>query len=563
MVKRSAAFTPVSSHVPADGLSIPADGLKGLRENLRNEITSGLLVSLIALPLCLGIAMASGFPAFGGLITAIVGGLIVAPLCGSQLSIKGPAAGLIAIAIASVETLGQGDDFAGYRYTLAVLAIAAGLQIVFAILKLGRFGDFFPASVVHGMLAAIGIIIFSKQIHPLLGVKPLSQHPIDLILEIPHSLVVMNPRVALVGVTSVLIVVLAPMLLGRLSRYFPGPLLAVLAGICFCLSFDFAHPHKYTWYSMEYLLDDKFLVNLPSNFVAGLTFPDFSKVFSLHSLQFILMFSLIGSIESLLTVKAVDSVDPYKRRSNLNKDLMAVGTGNLVLSLIGGLPMISEVVRSYANVSYGAKTRWSNFMHGAWLLLFALALADIIHLVPVAALAGVLCVTGYRLAAPIHFKHCREIGKEQLLVFLATIIGTLMTDLLVGVFIGVAVQYLCCVYMGAPLSSLFTPVTRRRRVSDGRKVIFLPVTCFFGNVISFKRVVDHVRDVDIELDFSQTAHVDHTFMHEIRSLERELALYGGKVIMVGLDRLVPVSNHHAASRSVPADRFVGRALVRG
>jgi MFS superfamily sulfate permease-like transporter len=314
---------------------------------------------------------------------------------------------------------------------------------------------------------------------------------------------------------------------------------------------------------MEYSLDDKVLVNIPSNFVAGLTFPDFSKVFSAHSLQFILMFALIGSIESLLTVKAVDSVDPYKRRSNLNKDLMAVGAGNLVLSLIGGLPMISEVVRSYANVSYGARTRWSNFMHGAWLLLFALALADIIHLVPVAALAGVLCVTGYRLAAPIHFKHCREIGKEQLLVFLATIVGTLMTDLLLGVFIGVAVQYACCIFMGAPLSSLLTPVSRRRRVSEGRKVILLPPTCFFGNVISFKRVVAHVRDVDIELDFSQTVHVEHTFMHEIRSLERGLEARGGKVIMVGLDRLIPVSEHRAASRSVPSELFAGRAVVRG
>ena len=556
MMKRSAAFTPVSSRVPADGL-------KGLKENFRNEITSGLLVSLIALPLCLGIAMASGFPAFGGLITAIVGGLIVAPLCGSQLSIKGPAAGLIAIAIASVETLGQGDDFAGYRYTLAVLAIAAGLQILFAFLKLGRFGDFFPASVVHGMLAAIGIIIFSKQIHPLLGVKPLSQHPIDLILEIPHSLVAMNPRVALVGVTSVLIVVLAPMLLGRLSRYFPGPLLAVLAGICFCLSFDFAHPHKYTWYSVEYALDEKFLVNLPSNFVAGLTFPDFSKVLSSSSIQFILMFALIGSIESLLTVKAVDSVDPFKRRSNLNKDLMAVGTGNLILSLIGGLPMISEVVRSYANVSYGAKTRWSNFMHGAWLLLFAVALADIIHLVPVAALAGVLCVTGYRLAAPHHFKHCREIGKEQLLVFLCTIVGTLMTDLLVGVFIGVAVQYACCIFMGAPISSLFIHVATAHGEGEHAKVLRLPATCFFGNVISFKRIVNEIQDSDIELNFFNTLHVDHTFMHEVRSLERDVSQRGGKVSLVGLDRLVPVSEHKAASRSVPSERFFGRALVRG
>ena len=414
------------------------------------------------------------------------------------------------------------------------------------------------------MLAAIGVIIFSKQIHPLLGVKAMSKHPIDLLLEIPHSLVVMNPRVALIGFTSVMIVLLAPMILGRLSKFLPGPLLAVLAGIVFCLSFDFAHPHNYMWYSAEYRLDDKFLVTLPNNFVAGITFPDFSKLLSTESIQFIIMFSLIGSIESLLTVKAVDSIDPFKRRSNLNKDLMAVGIGNMVLAFIGGLPMISEVVRSYANVSYGAKTRWSNFMHGAWLLLFLIVLADVIHLVPVAALAGVLCVTGYRLAAPIHFKHCREIGKEQLLVFLCTIIGTLMTDLLVGVFIGVAVQYVCCVWMGAPISSLFTSVSDKGGTAENTKVIRLPATCFFGNVISFKRIVDGVQSGDIELDLSNTVHIDHTFMHEVRSLERDVSQRGGKVTLIGLDRLVPVSEHHAASRSLPGERCCGRgALARG
>jgi MFS superfamily sulfate permease-like transporter len=371
----------------------------------------------------------------------------------------------------------------------------------------------------------------------------------------------MNPRVALVGVTSVLIVVFAPMLLGKLSRYFPGPLLAVLAGICFCLSFDFAHPHKYTWYTMEYPLDDKFLVNLPSNFVAGLTFPDFSKILSSSSIQFIIMFSLIGSIESLLTVKAVDAVDPYRRRADLNKDLMAVGFGNFILSMIGGLPMISEVVRSYANVSYGAKTRWSNFMHGAWLLLFALALADIIHLVPVAALAGVLCVTGYRLAAPIHFKHCREKGREQLIVFLSTIVATLFTDLLIGVAIGVIVQYICCVVMGAPVSSLFTPVMQAREGAEGHKVVRLPTTCFFGNVISLKKVINSINDSVIELDFSQTIHVDHTFMQELRGLERDLSARGGKLILRVFDRLIPVSEHHAACRYVRGDNFMGQPAV--
>jgi MFS superfamily sulfate permease-like transporter len=182
----------------------------------------------------------------------------------------------------------------------------------------------------------------------------------------------------------------------------------------------------------------------------------------------------------------VDSVDPYKRSSNLNKDLAAVGFGNFVLAIVGGLPMISEVVRSYANVSYGARTRWSNFSHGAWLLLFAVVLADIIHLVPVAALAGVLCVTGYRLAAPHHFRECRRIGAEQLFVFLVTIVGTLLTDLLVGVFLGVLAQYVSCWWLGAPAGSLLKGQIQARTKQVGLIEISLPRSAFFGNVIAFK-----------------------------------------------------------------------------
>lgn len=532
----------------------PDDGIKGLKRHWKTDLTAGLLVSLIALPLCLGIAMASGFPAFGGLITAIIGGLVVAPLCGSRLSIKGPAAGLIAIAIASVETLGAGDNFAGYRYTLAVIAVASVLQILFATFKLGKFGDFFPISVVHGMLAAIGIIIISKQIHPLLGVKPIAKDPIPLLLEIPHSLVVMNPEVALVGVLSILIVAFSHKFLGKVAKFFPGPLIAVLFGISGCLFFDFTHPHHYAWYGLDYTLDEHFLVNLPSNFLAGVTFPDFSKVMSLTSVQFILMFALIGSIESLLTVKAVDSLDPFKRKSDLNRDLAAVGFGNLVCAFLGGLPMISEVVRSYSNVSYGAKTRWANFFHGLCLLMFLIALADIIHLVPTAALAGVLCVTGYRLASPKHFHESREIGMEQFVVFTSTVIGTLLTDLLVGVMIGVAAQFIACVVMGAPISSLFMSVRRVKR--GDHDVIEMPGTCYFGNSMGLKRAFEQLeldrlqgKTQDVSLDFSKTEVIDHTFMREIRSFERDATQAGRCLTLTGLDRLVPLSHHSESARS--------------
>lgn len=528
----------------------PEDGISGLRNHWKTDLTSGLLVSLIALPLCLGIAMASGFPAFGGLITAIIGGLVVAPLCGSRLSIKGPAAGLIAIAIASVETLGAGDNFAGYRYTLAVIAAASLLQILFAVFKLGKFGDFFPISVVHGMLAAIGIIIISKQIHPLLGVKAIAKDPIPLLMEIPHSLVVMNPEVALVGVLSILIVAFSHKILGKVAKFFPGPLIAVLFGIGCCLFFDFTHPHHYVWYGLDYSLDEHFLVNLPSNFLAGVTFPDFSKVISMASFQFILMFALIGSIESLLTVKAVDSLDPFKRKSDLNRDLAAVGFGNLICALLGGLPMISEVVRSYSNVSYGAKTRWANFFHGLCLLLFLIALADVIHLVPTAALAGVLCVTGFKLASPRHFKESREIGMEQFVVFTSTVIGTLLTDLLVGVVIGVVAQFIACMVMGAPLSSMFSSI---KKVTQGKSsVLEMPGACYFGNSMGLKQALEQLeleKANEIELDFSKTEVVDHTFMREIRSFQRSASSSGRRLKLMGLERLIPLSHHSESARS--------------
>jgi len=472
------ASMPVSSNS-----AVPADGIQGLKDNWKGDLVAGLLVSLIALPLCLGIAMASGFPAFGGVITAIIGGLLVGPLSGTPLTIKGPAAGLIAIVIASVEALGAGNNLDGYRFTLAAIVVASAIQVFFALCKLGRFADFFPTSVVHGMLASIGIIIMSKQIHPLLGVKPIAREPLPLLLEVPHSLVVMNPEIALVGITSVLIVLFAVNIFGRAAKFFPGPLVAVCAGIAFCLYFDFSHAHKYEWLSVDYTVDERYLVSLPESFFAGITFPDFSKVFSLISIEFIMLFAVIGSLESLLTCKAVNALDPWKRKSRLDQDLMAVGSGNLLCGLIGGLPMIAEVVRSSANIHYGAKTRWGNFFHGTFLLFFV---------------AGAL---------------------------------------------------------GVPLGSMLSKFPSGETRADGRFHVALPIACTFGNVLSFKRAFQKAQGQPISLDFSKTEYVDHTFMHEVRSLERE-----HDIVVTGLDRLTPITSHPQAMRRMISAR-AGRAAV--
>lgn len=532
--------------------TVPQDGIPGLLENWSSDLLSGLLVSLIALPLCLGIALASGFPAFGGIVTAIIGGLIVGPLCGSRLTIKGPAAGLIAVAIGCVETLGNGDLTAGYKYTLGIIVIAGAVQILFALFKLGRFGDFFPVSVVHGMLASIGIIIFSKQVHALLGVKPIAKEPLGLLAEIPHSLVVMNPDIACVGAVSVVVVLLASSLLGRVAKYFPGPLLAVISGVALGLYFDVSHPHTYTWYSMTYFLDSKFLVDVPSNFFMGVTTPDFSKAFTLQGLPFILMFSMIGSLESLLTVKAVDNIEIYRRRSDMNRDLLAVGVGNILAGLVGGLPMISEVVRSYANVSYGAKTRWANVAHGAFLLLFVVLLSSFLKYIPTAALAGVLCVVGYRLASPQHFKESKQVGAEQLLIFTTTCIAILISnDLLVGVALGILLKYVVVLFKGATFKQLITSISDRDTKVEGDAVrVCLPGSCFFGNVIGFKKVLDSLESKNVILDFSATKLVDHTFMKEVRRIERDRVGGSSQVRIEGLDRLCPVSEEDTALRHI-------------
>jgi len=548
-MEASKAGQRTSAHVSISPQK-PLDGIAGFQQNWQNDIVAGLLVSLIALPLCLAIAMASGFPPFGGVITAIVGGMIVGPLCGSQLTIKGPAAGLIAIAIAAVEALGQGDFSAGYRYTLAVIFVASVIQIVFALLKFGRFADFFPASVVHGMLAAIGVIIISKQIHPLLGVKPIAKQPISLLLEIPHSLVVMNPEIALVGFTSVLIVIFTTSLFGRLARYLPGPLAAVLAGIGFCLYFDFNHAHAYKWYSFDYSVDARYLVDLPTSFISGITLPDFSKITTLTSVEYIVLFALIGSLESLLTCKAVDALDPWKRKANMNKDLLALGFGNAVCGLLGGLPMIAEVVRSSANISYGARTRWANAFHGMFLLIFVLALSPIIRLIPSAALAGVLCVVGYRLASPRRFRECKKIGPQHLVIFIITIIATLQTDLLMGVVIGMVAEYFLSAALGAPLRSLFVTVPKGEKRADGAYHIMLPTACTFGNVIGFKRELARAEQGSVVLDFSRTTFVDHTFMHEVREVERE---HGAKLI--GIEKLNAITHHRSSLRRAGKRRF--------
>ncbi|CAG0988480.1 hypothetical protein ARNL5_03043, partial [Anaerolineae bacterium] len=462
-------------------------------------LLSGFLVFLIALPLCLGISMASGFPPSAGIITAIIGGVLVSRISGSFVTINGPAAGLIVVVLDAVQGLGDGDAMAGYRYTLAAIVIASVLQILMGVFKAGRLSSFFPASVVHGMLAAIGIIIMTKQIHVVLGVTPEKGNLFFTMAQIPNSIMNLNPEIAIIGLSGLVILIAWGLIKHPLLKMIPAPLLVVLVGIGLANYFDLEHQHMYLFLPDAHFLPHheatvgpKFLVTIPNDFTASFYFPDFSKIATLEFWEAVIAISLVGSLESLLSAMAVDKLDPYKRQSNLNRDLTAMGIGNLIVGCIGGLPMIAEIVRSSANVNNGAKTNWANFFHGLFLLLFVVLFPRLIHSIPLSALAALLVFTGFRLAAPKEFIKVLAIGKEQLLLFIVTIIGVLATDLLIGVALGILIKLVLHVIRGVKLNHLFKMEFSIEEQYTNTLLVNIEGAAIFSNLLALKQALENL-----------------------------------------------------------------------
>ena len=518
---------------------LPKDGIQGLKENFTSDAISGFLVFLLALPLSLGIAKASDFPPIMGLMTAMIGGLVVSFFAGSKLTIKGPAAGLIVIVAGSVAEFGRGDSLLGWHLALGALLVAGLLQILFGMIRMGSLVDFFPLSAVHGMLAAIGIIIMSKQVHVLLGINPVDEmgkpivEPMELLAEIPHAFSNINSNVAIIGLLSLAIVFLWPKIKHPTFKMIPAPVVVLAVSIPLA----------------KYLgLGKGQLIHFDQDFIHTLAWNERFDGFQQTGvfIKYVLMFALVGSLESLLTVKAVDMLDPYRRKSNANKDLVAVGIGNVIASLLGGLPMISEVARSSANVSNGAKTRWANFFHGVFILIFLMLDLQFSDLIPFAALAAMLIGVGFKLASPREFGRMAKIGPEQLIVFCTTIAVTIMTDLLVGIGVGIIVKLITQFILGVPLKSTF-----KAHVKETQGRITVSGAAVFSNWLGIKKHVDAVKKTDhLLLDLSQCNVVDHTVMDNIIHLRNDFENGGGALEVVGLELLKPTSksNHDLSTR---------------
>lgn len=402
----------------------------------KHDLAAGLTVFLVALPLCLGVALASGAPLYSGILSGIIGGIIVSSISGSQLAVSGPAAGLTTLVSAAIISLGNFETF------LLAVIIAGLFQIVLGILRLGVFASYFPSSVIKGMMAAIGIILISKQIPLALGYNQPDFWTSGFIQIFTSknflgNLAEFNTHITrsavLISILSLAILIILKQPKNRKLNFIPASLIVVIFGIVINYSL--------TYWGSSYALKPNQLVKIPNNIFAELKFPDFSKILNNFEIwKDGILIGILATLETLLSIEAMDKLDQHNRITPVNRELIAQGIGNFFCGLLGAIPITAVVVRGSANIQAGAKTKVSAIVHGAFLLLSVLLVPFLINLIPYASLSAILILTGFGLTKFKVYKGLFNTGWKQFIPFIITIIIILATDLLIGVSIGLLIS---------------------------------------------------------------------------------------------------------------------------
>ena len=520
------------------------------------NIFAGFVVSLVALPLGLGLAIASEAPPIAGIISAVVGGVVVALLGGSQLTIAGPGNGLVIVLLSSITLLGEGNLYQGYLFTLAAVALSGMLIFLFGVFRFGALSEFFPASALQGMLAAIGIGILSKQIHVMLGITTAAGSPISLLAQVPESVLFIIQNASLevlvaasMGVGCLLILTLYSRIRNPVFHLVPAPMWVVF------LAIGLSYYYEYI-VAVPYPMGEDLLIKLPENLLGNLPFPDFGKVKTLEFVGVVFSLTLISCIESLLSIKAVDKLDPRKRRSNVNKDLRALGIATTISGFVGGLNVVTVIARSSVNVNNGGSNRSANLFHALFLLVFILLFQDQIQRIALPALAAILVYTGYRLAAPENLIMLFKIGKEQAAIFLVTLGMTLAYGLITGIAFGVFATFIIHILINKSLF-LFTRnwlkpnVLMFKEEDSGNYFVSVKNFCSFLNFYKLKALLDEIPEHEHAIvDFSLCEFVDHTVMEGLNGYRRGFASKSGVFEIIGLDVHFSDTQHPFAIRKV-------------
>ena len=527
------------------------------------NIFAGFVVSLVALPLGLGLAIASEAPPIAGIISAVVGGVVVALLGGSQLTIAGPGNGLVIVLLSSITLLGEGNLYQGYLFTLAAVALSGMLIFLFGVFRFGALSEFFPASALQGMLAAIGIGILSKQIHVMLGITTAAGSPISLLAQVPESVLFIIQNASLevlvaasMGVGCLLILTLYSRIRNPVFHLVPAPMWVVF------LAIGLSYYYEYI-VAVPYPMGEDLLIKLPENLLGNLPFPDFGKVKTLEFVGVVFSLTLISCIESLLSIKAVDKLDPLKRRSNVNKDLRALGIATTISGFVGGLNVVTVIARSSVNVNNGGSNRSANLFHALFLLVFILLFQDQIQRIALPALAAILVYTGYRLAAPENLIMLFKIGKEQAAIFLVTLGMTLAYGLITGIAFGVFATFIIHILINKSLF-LFTRnwlkpnVLMFKEEDSGNYFVSVKNFCSFLNFYKLKALLDEIPEHEHAIvDFSLCEFVDHTVMEGLNGYRRGFASKSGVFEIIGLDVHFSDTQHPFAIRkAMPIKDFL-------
>ena len=531
--------------------SIPSTGFKGLKENWRNDLLAAISVSLVALPLALGIAVASEVTPMAGILSAIIGGVVTTFFRGSNVAINGPAAGLIAVILGGLAAL-EGN----INYVLAAIVVAGAIQIIFGLLKMGRFAKLLPSSVLHGILAAIGVIIFSKQIHYALGTSSNASSTIGILVDVFYKIPEINPFVFVISLLGILALIFYNKIKNRFIKIIPAPMWVLVLALPLVFAFNFFNDHSIGLLGNIYEVGPKLLISIPDNPLDSIMHPDFAMIWTLNFWLTVLSITTIGTVVTLASARAVDKLDPYKRTSNLNKDLVGVGLSTMVSGALGGLPIITVIVRSTVNVNSNAKTKWSNLYHGIFLLLFVVILAPVLRSIPLAALAAILLHTGFKLASPKVFKHAYDQGVEQLLFLSSTLIITLFTSLLYGIIGGILITLVLHMLLAKVgffpfFKMIYKSGSKIRQLDNGTYDVKLKGVINFLYALELDKLLKEVPiGSTVRIDLSQTRLVDHSIMENMIEYKRIQDNSGGNVKLVGLDSHVSSTSHNRALKII-------------
>ena len=530
---------------------IPSTGFKGLKENWWSDFTAAISVSLVALPLALGIAVASGVTPMSGLISAIIAGIVTTFFRGSNLAINGPAAGLIAAILGGLAVLDN-----NINYVLAAIVVSGAIQVLLGLLKMGRFAKLLPSSVLQGILAAIGVIIFSKQIHFALGTTSDADTIIGTLIDVFYKISDINPFVFIISFLGVLVLVFYKKINNKFIRVIPAPMWVLLLSIPIVYGFDFFNNHDIILFGNTYNVNPDLLINIPENPLDSIMFPDFSKFGTMPFWLTVMSITTIGTVITLASARAVDKLDPYKRTTNLNKDLVGVGLSTMVSGALGGLPIVNVIVRSTVNVNSNAKTKWSNLYHGLLLLLFVAFLAPVLKSIPLAALAAILVYTGFKLASPLVFKNTYNQGVEQLLFLSSTLIITLFSDLLYGIVGGIFITLILHMLLAKVgiipfFKMIYKSGSKLIKLDNGSYEIKIKGIANFLYALQLDKLLEAVpRKATIQIDMSQTRLVDLSIMENLIEFKRIYDNEGGTVKLSGLENHVASSSHNRALKIV-------------